>query len=273
MAVDDARVSWRHATIRWDDRGWVIEDHGSTNGTFVPGPARSSRPRSAPGSAVHLGNATDGPRLGFAAARASQRGRPRHGRSPPAPAPGAARARASTAPPAAGPPPRHGAAAGPAAARPGSRSTGRAARAGRTAPRAPRRSTATAARRPSTTCRSAASCASAARWRTNWSSPTSRSPATTRSSTRTPTAAIEIVDLGTHNGTYVNGQPVQRHLIGPNDIVGVGHSTFRLVGDRLEEFVDTGAVSFSARHLTVDGRGRQPRRSSRTSPSASRRSR
>ena len=40
-------------------------------------------------------------------------------------------------------------------------------------------------------------------------------------------------------------------LIGPNDIVGVGHSTFRLVGDRLEEFVDTGEVSFSARHLTV----------------------
>ncbi len=40
-------------------------------------------------------------------------------------------------------------------------------------------------------------------------------------------------------------------LLGPNDIVGVGHSTFRLVGDRLEEFVDTGEISFSARHLTV----------------------
>ncbi|NEA07793.1 ATP-binding cassette domain-containing protein, partial [Streptomyces sp. SID10692] len=70
----------------------------------------------------------------------------------------------------------------------------------------------------------------------------------------TPDGRYEIRDLGSHNGTYVNGQPLQKSgsaLIGPNDIVGVGHSTFRLVGDRLEEFVDTGEVSFSARHLTV----------------------
>ncbi|MCZ9343234.1 ATP-binding cassette domain-containing protein, partial [Streptomyces sp. TRM76130] len=40
-------------------------------------------------------------------------------------------------------------------------------------------------------------------------------------------------------------------LLGPTDIVGVGHSTFRIVGDRLEEFVDTGEVTFSARRLTV----------------------
>lgn len=70
----------------------------------------------------------------------------------------------------------------------------------------------------------------------------------------TPDGRFEIRDLGSHNGTYVNGQPLAKSgsaLIGPNDIVGVGHSTFRLVGDRLEEFVDTGEVSFSARHLTV----------------------
>ena len=91
----------------------------------------------------------------------------------------------------------------------------------------------------------------------------------------TPDGRFEIRDLGSHNGTYVNGQPLTKSgnaLIGPNDIIGVGHSTFRLVGDRLEEFVDTGEVSFSARHLTVnvDG-GKQS--SSRTSPSVSRRSR
>ncbi|WP_127354373.1 ATP-binding cassette domain-containing protein, partial [Actinacidiphila soli] len=66
-----------------------------------------------------------------------------------------------------------------------------------------------------------------------------------------PDGRYEIVDLGSHNGTYVNGQPVQRHLLDADDIVGVGHSTFRLVGNRLEEFVDTGEVSFSARRLTV----------------------
>jgi ABC-type multidrug transport system ATPase subunit len=72
--------------------------------------------------------------------------------------------------------------------------------------------------------------------------------------TATPDGRFEIHDLGSHNGTYVNGQRMAKSgtvLIGPNDIVGVGHSTYRLVGDRLEEFVDTGAVSFSARHLTV----------------------
>lgn len=73
-----------------------------------------------------------------------------------------------------------------------------------------------------------------------------------------PDGRFEIHDLGSHNGTYVNGQPIPKGgttLLGPNDIVGVGHSTFRLVGDRLEEFVDTGDVSFSARHLTVTVEG------------------
>ncbi|MEV6316373.1 FHA domain-containing protein [Streptomyces sp. NPDC051776] len=73
----------------------------------------------------------------------------------------------------------------------------------------------------------------------------------------TPDGRFEIVDLGSHNGTYVNGQPVHRRIIGPHDIVGVGHSTFRFTGDRLEEFVDTGEVSFAARNLTVTvGRGK-----------------
>ncbi|BET50992.1 FHA domain-containing protein [Kitasatospora aureofaciens] len=70
----------------------------------------------------------------------------------------------------------------------------------------------------------------------------------------TPDGRMEIRDLGSHNGTYVNGQPIAKggsQLLGPTDIVGVGHSTFQIVGDRLEEFVDTGEVSFSARHLTV----------------------
>ncbi|MFD5701042.1 FHA domain-containing protein, partial [Streptomyces lasiicapitis] len=62
VALDDARVSWRHATISWGGRSWVIEDHGSTNGTFVQG-QRIHQMEIGPGSAVHLGNATDGPQL------------------------------------------------------------------------------------------------------------------------------------------------------------------------------------------------------------------
>ena len=66
LVLDDARVSWRHATIRRGGRGWVIEDLGSTNGTFVQG-QRVQQTEVGPGTAVHLGNATDGPRLAFAA--------------------------------------------------------------------------------------------------------------------------------------------------------------------------------------------------------------
>src|SRR5882757_2192444 len=67
VVFDDARVSWRHATIRRGERGWVLEDLGSTNGTFVQG-QRVQHTEVGPGSAVHLGNAADGPRLDFAAA-------------------------------------------------------------------------------------------------------------------------------------------------------------------------------------------------------------
>ncbi|WP_188281896.1 FHA domain-containing protein, partial [Streptomyces sp. CBMA29] len=66
LVLDDARVSWRHATIRRAERGWVIEDLGSTNGTYVQG-QRVQQTEVGAGSTVHLGNATDGPRLNFTA--------------------------------------------------------------------------------------------------------------------------------------------------------------------------------------------------------------
>src|SRR5262249_22303736 len=53
----------------------------------------------------------------------------------------------------------------------------------------------------------------------------------------TPDGRMEIRDLGSHNGTYVNGMPISKGgtaVLDANDIVGVGHSTFRIVGDRLE---------------------------------------
>jgi ABC-type multidrug transport system ATPase subunit/ABC-type multidrug transport system permease subunit len=68
---------------------------------------------------------------------------------------------------------------------------------------------------------------------------------------RSSGGTYEIVDVGSRSGTYVNGQRVERAMIGPNDIVGIGPSTFHLVGDVLTEYTDTGAVSFSAHDLTV----------------------
>jgi ABC transport system ATP-binding/permease protein len=61
----------------------------------------------------------------------------------------------------------------------------------------------------------------------------------------------EIVDLGSHNGTYLNGQRITASPVTEIDIVGVGPATFQLVGDELQEFIDTGDVSLSARDLTV----------------------
>ncbi|MER6347179.1 FHA domain-containing protein [Streptomyces sp. NPDC001595] len=62
---------------------------------------------------------------------------------------------------------------------------------------------------------------------------------------------FEIVDLGSHNGTYLNGLLVTSAEIGPGDIVGVGHSDFCLVGDQLQQYVDTGEISLDVQDLTV----------------------
>ncbi|WP_228984332.1 FHA domain-containing protein [Streptomyces sp. DH12] len=274
VVIDDARVSWRHATVSWGGRSWVIEDHGSTNGTYVQG-QRIHQLEIGPGATVHLGNATDGPRLDFAGAAA-----------PAAAAPaGAYDARASQAPqqawpgrqapapqqhqqqvPQHQPTPQHQQPQqagwqqqpqqqiphqqGPAAHQAPAAHQGPAA--AHQAPSAP----AYGDRSPTTFHQLAlgrvmrigralenelvVSDLQVSRHHAEF--------------TAHPDGRFELRDLGSHNGTYVNGQPITKSgtvLISPNDIVGVGHSTFRLVGDRLEEFVDTGEVSFSARHLTV----------------------
>ncbi|WP_328680953.1 FHA domain-containing protein [Streptomyces sp. NBC_00322] len=73
-----------------------------------------------------------------------------------------------------------------------------------------------------------------------------------------PDGTYEIIDLGSHNGTYLNGQPVDRAPVLPGDIVGIGHSAFCLVGDELQEYVDTGEVSLDVQDLAVSvDRGRK----------------
>ncbi|WP_406177620.1 FHA domain-containing protein [Streptomyces sp. NBC_00996] len=240
IVLDDARVSWRHATISWGGRSWAIEDHGSTNGTFVQG-QRIHQMEIGPGSAVHLGNATDGPRLNVSGAAASvaqpqQQPYAAQGASPgwaqPAPQQQAPEQGWQQPQQAANIPPQQGPGGG-AGAPPvyGDRSPttfhqfslGRVMRIGRALEN-----------------ELVVSDLQVSRHHAEFHA--------------TPDGRFEIRDLGSHNGTYVNGMPIAKGgsaLLGPNDIVGVGHSTFRLVGDRLEEFVDTGEVSFSARHLTV----------------------
>ncbi|MFZ3593734.1 FHA domain-containing protein [Streptomyces sp. BH104] len=254
IVLDDARVSWRHATISWGGRSWVIEDHGSTNGTFVQG-QRIHQMEIGPGSSVHLGNSTDGPCLtAQGSARAAAVASPHQAQQQAAglaqqPPPQQYQQQPSwsqQAPqqsevppqqwqqqPQAQKVPQQQGAGGVAGAPPvyGDRSPttfhqlalGRVMRIGR-----------------SLENELVVSDLQVSRLHAEFHA--------------SPDGRFEIHDLGSHNGTYVNGQPIPKGgtaLLGPTDIVGVGHSTFRLVGDRLEEFVDTGDVSFSARHLTV----------------------
>ncbi|MFF9500219.1 FHA domain-containing protein [Streptomyces sp. NPDC014656] len=272
LAIDDARVSWRHATISWNGRSWAIEDHGSTNGTFVAG-QRIQQLEIGPGTAVHLGNPTDGPRLNLSAGQAAHAGQPAHagqqGAAPVPPAqqqPAAPQAEWATHD---APPPQHGGWQQPAPQQHGGQQHG-----GHVPPQVPHQGGGPV-EQPAQKTNGAAGASSAY---------SDRSPTTFHQLAlghvmrigralenelvvsdlqvsrhhaefhATPDGRMEIRDLGSHNGTYVNGQPIPKGgtaLLGPQDIVGVGHSTFRIVGGQLEEFVDTGSVSFSARHLTV----------------------
>ncbi len=257
ISVDDARVSWRHATIRWNGGSWQVEDLGSTNGTFVGG-QRVNEAQIGPGTAVNLGNATDGPRLGFTAAGADQSSaaQPAPAVASVASAPAAQQYQATAWPgtPVAQP------AAAPAApvAQPAPQQPSafpqQAGWNGRPPQGAPGGQQPYSDRSPTTFHQfSAGRVMRIGRALENELVVSDLQVSRLHAEFHAhPDGRMEIVDLGSHNGTYVNGQPVNRHLIGPNDIVGVGHSTFRLVGDRLEEFVDTGAVSFTARRLTVN---------------------
>ncbi|WP_018567722.1 FHA domain-containing protein [Streptomyces sp. PsTaAH-124] len=253
IAFDDARVSWRHATVRHNGRSWLIEDHGSTNGTFLRG-QRVQQTEIGPGSAVHLGNATDGPCLNLSAAAVAAAAP----QAQPYAAQGAGAGWAgqqAQQPPAAQPDPQAGwqqaqAQAPQAAAIPQQPVPQQGPGGGAGAPPAH------GDRSPTTFHQfSLGRVMRIGRALENdlvvSDLQVSRNHAEFHA---TPDGRMEIRDLGSHNGTYVNGQPITKGgsaTLGPTDIVGVGHSTFRIVGDRLEEFVDTGEVSFSARHLTV----------------------
>ncbi|WP_425348251.1 FHA domain-containing protein [Streptomyces palmae] len=312
LVLEDGRVSWRHATVRWAGHSWVIEDHGSTNGTYTQG-QRIQQMEIGPGAVVHLGNATDGPRLSLSGAAAPAGGGFSHQMAAPP-----AQQAPHQAPPAQqqaphthqqAPQAQHQAPYVPPQPSPQQPAPQMPAQpwgvpphiqqqqAGQQAaqqgwPQAPqqgqppqgfpqqhlaetrRMSTQEPQQHPAQKVAAQGPGAGA-------TGQPDRNPTTfhmlavgrvmrigralendlvvsdlqvSRHHAEfhvLPDGRFEIRDLGSHNGTYVNGQPVRQQVIGPQDIVGVGHSTFRLVGDRLEEFVDTGDVSFSARHLTV----------------------
>src|SRR5579863_8899408 len=50
---------------------------------------------------------------------------------------------------------------------------------------------------------------------------------------RTPAGRYSIIDLGSHDGTYVNGTRVSQQELNDGDIIAIGNATFRLAGGKL----------------------------------------
>jgi ABC transport system ATP-binding/permease protein len=267
IVVADSRVSWRHGALRVEGDGWLLEDVGSTNGIFVE-MQRIDRVPIVSDCVVRLGNPDDGPVLRCmpqaAAAPPVSPGSP-----PPAQAANAARLAEPPVPFEAAPPFSPVAPVGPPtpveAAPPLEPTPAQAAPPQPAAPLAPARSPAGGAAGavapellPSVDRR-----------------PTSRMPLPTRYLRigRTPdndlvlqdldvsrhhaelrksaTGTYEIVDLGSHNGTFVNGRRVASAVIGEADIISIGRSTFRLAGGELRQFLDDGEITFNAQDLVV----------------------
>jgi len=251
IAIDDKRVSWKHGVIRVDRDGWVLEDVGSTNGTFLGG-RKVTRVEIAADCVVRFGNVDDGPILRCMPQPAA--GRPAVGQAavgqaaprpslpdvlPPAPQvaalgvmPGLPAEPEVTAPPE---PP----------ARPSAQPLAQPQPAAQELPSVDRRPT-QRLKLPAQVMRIGR--ASGNDLVLTGDMEASKQHAELRKS---PTGSYEIIDLGSHNGTFVNGERVSRKLLSDSDIVSIGRSTFRLASGELRQFVDEGNIGFSAEDLVV----------------------
>ena len=261
IVVNDSRVSWRHAVLRQDGNTWLLEDVGSTNGTFQ-GRDRVQRVPIAGSCAVRLGHPDDGPAMSCSVAAPARpaedvqagRGQPTRFAdtpAPPPPNPAVNRLPADVAGGGRGGGQGAGYAGGPPGGAQGGGYVpgGGGALAGGPGVPSPRPSM---ERMPSQVLRLPTALLRIGRAADNQvvvaDLSVSRYHAELR---RDPRGGFTIVDLGSHNGTFVNGQRVGSAPVTERDVIGIGPATFRLVGEELQEFLDTGEVSFIAKDLTV----------------------
>jgi ABC-type multidrug transport system ATPase subunit len=224
IVLTDGRVSWQHAMLRVDGADWVLEDSGSTNGTFL-GQRRVERVEIGEDCVVRLGNPDDGPLLRCMPQLAA----------PP-----------SVLPPVVRP-------VVPPVAEPSHRPTPQVI----VPPHAAAEDMADAAmpsvdRRPTARLPLPSQLMRIGRTPDNdlvvSDLSVSRRHAELRKSA---SGSYEIVDLGSHNGTFVNGKRVNSAPLTEADIISIGHATFRLTEGELRQFVDEGSISLAARDLTV----------------------
>ncbi|MBL7493195.1 ATP-binding cassette domain-containing protein, partial [Frankia sp. AgW1.1] len=65
----------------------------------------------------------------------------------------------------------------------------------------------------------------------------------------------QIVDLGSANGTFVNGQRVDRAVLSLGDVIAIGHHMFYVAEQHLTEHIETGDVEFAVDGVSVDRDG------------------
>jgi len=63
--------------------------------------------------------------------------------------------------------------------------------------------------------------------------------------------SYEIVDLHSHNGTFVDGHRIATAKVDEDSVIGFGHHQFRLVAGTLELYEDAGRIEFEASGLSV----------------------
>ncbi|MEU1422240.1 FHA domain-containing protein [Kitasatospora sp. NPDC005751] len=194
IVIDDPRVSWHHAVLHTSDGHWLLDDVGSTNGTFTDG-RRIDHQDVGPGTRLRFGNPADGPSATFAGL----------------PAPAGRERPSLIAPQASG-----------------------------------------VFRQPSAIIRLPGRTVRIGRADDNDLVLDDLVVSRHHAELRTlPDGGHEIVDLASHNGTYLNGRPVVRAPVGPADIVGIGHFALCLSGDELVEYTDTGEISLDVQGLVV----------------------
>jgi pSer/pThr/pTyr-binding forkhead associated (FHA) protein len=68
---------------------------------------------------------------------------------------------------------------------------------------------------------------------------------------KSPTGRYEIIDLGSHNGTFVNGSRITRERLAETDLVSFAGQLLRFAGGALQMYVDEDETSFEAAGLVV----------------------
>jgi enamine deaminase RidA (YjgF/YER057c/UK114 family) len=64
---------------------------------------------------------------------------------------------------------------------------------------------------------------------------------------RNPDGSFEIIDLGSHGGTYVNGKRITSKVLAEQDVISIGRAMFRLSHGELRQYADEGAMTIADR--------------------------